>query len=138
MRKCKHCGTPVISRNAYGYCAEHRLLYSGAGRARFQFTFNFVDYPDIFDLDAIMALIKMYGWRSTNGPNKNLNGLTRDHKVSVNEAIRCGYDPHYIKHPLNCEFMLQSENIRKGTKSSMNYSDLVQAVDDYEIKKASN
>lgn len=66
--------------------------------------------------------------RSRNNPN----GVTRDHKVSVNEAIEKGYDPYYIKHPLNCELMLFGDNARKHTRSSMSYDELVDKVNQYD------
>lgn len=62
----------------------------------------------------------------------NTNGLTRDHKLSVNEAIKNNYDPYYIKHPLNCELMSWTENNKKKTKSSITYEKLKQLVDDYD------
>jgi len=62
----------------------------------------------------------------------NTNGLTRDHKISVNEAIRNNYDPYYIKHPLNCELMSWKKNNKKKTKSSITYSKLKQLVDAYD------
>lgn len=63
----------------------------------------------------------------------NPGGVTRDHKVSVNEAILKGYDSYYIKHPLNCELMLFSENAKKHTKSSITYEELVSQVDKYNM-----
>ena len=61
-----------------------------------------------------------------------MNGYTRDHKVSVNEAIKNNYDPYYIKHPLNCELMSFNDNNKKKTKSSISYDELVKKVDEYE------
>lgn len=81
-----------------------------------------------------MTLVKDVGFRKTKGSNLNINGLTRDHKVSVNEAIRNNYDPYYIKHPLNCESMLFSDNNKKNTKSSISYEELVRIVAEFERK----
>ena len=63
---------------------------------------------------------------------ENPNGVTRDHRISVNEAIRNGYDPYYITHPLNCELMLFEENNKKNTKSSLSYIELVRQVKEYD------
>ena len=52
--------------------------------------------------------------------------LSKDHKVSVNEAIKNGYDPYYISHPLNCEIMPWIENNKKDKNSSISYNHLVQ------------
>jgi hypothetical protein len=63
----------------------------------------------------------------------NKNGISRDHRVSVFEAIRQNYDPYYIKHPVNCELMLHCENNKKKSKSSISYDQLVKLVNDYDM-----
>ena len=70
-------------------------------------------------------------WGSRWG-NKNANGLSRDHKVSVNEAKKYNYNQYYISHPLNCELMLHIKNNKKKTKSSISYTQLLKLVDDYD------
>lgn len=62
----------------------------------------------------------------------NRKGWTRDHKISVTEAIRNNYDPYYIRHPLNCELMSFDKNNKKKGRSSIAYSELVAMVDEYE------
>lgn len=125
---CTTCGAKFVSRTSKRKCQKHLDTYTSNGRALYQFTFHYANYPTIFDVDQITHLIKEHGWRSTVGV-KNLNGLTRDHKVSVRDAILYRYDPYYIKHPLNCEFMLHNQNIQKGTSSSLTYDELVRLVD---------
>jgi len=122
--KCKHCGIVKLYRTQKRYCDNHSNLYSHKGRAQYWFTFNVFEFPDLFDLN----FIKEYGFRSASNPN----GVSRDHKVSVNEAIKNNYDPYYIKHVMNCELMLFSENNKKKTKSSITYDELVKLVDNYE------
>ena len=101
-------------------------MYSHNGRAKYWFTFNVFHYPDLFDLD----FVKEVGFRNTT---TNPNGVTRDHRISVNEAIRNNYDPYYIKHPLNCELMLFEENNKKKTNCSITYDELTRIVNEYEI-----
>ena len=101
--------------------------YSHEGRAKYWFTFTFEKYPDLFDV----KYIKTMGFWD---PKTNPGGLCRDHRVSVNESIKNNYDPFYIKHPLNCEFMCQSDNSKKNVKSSITYNKLVLMVDEYESK----
>ena len=60
------------------------------------------------------------------------NGLSRDHRVSITEAIKNEYPRFYIKHPLNCEIMTQRENSSKGKKSSITFDILKQLVDNFE------
>lgn len=121
---CKHCGYEWRNRKQKRICEKHEALYSHEGRAKFWFTFSLSDYPDLFD----GTLIRQHGMRSKD----NINGVTRDHKVSVNEAIIHGYDPYYIKHPLNCELMLFGANAKKHAKSSITYDELVRQVNEYD------
>lgn len=125
---CKHCGLKWRSRSQLKYCNEHQSLYSYNGRAKYWFTFNVFDYPSLFDL----SLITTVGFHNSK---TNPNGITRDHRVSVNHAIRNNYDPYYIKHPLNCELMTFNENNSKKTNSSITYEELVRIVDEYDNKK---
>lgn len=136
ISNCKHCNQIMVLRNKRKYCDNCAHLYAEPNRNKYKFTFNIYQYPDLFDLQMLQTL----GWFSPGGKSKRLNpnGLVRDHKVSVNEAILHNYDCFYIKHPLNCELMTQDINNRKKTKSSITYSELVRLVDDYEMKKATN
>lgn len=125
FRKCRHCGTLFSSFNKRWYCNEHRDLYSTPERDRYRFQFNVFTYPELFDLD----LISSVGWY--DGTSQTTDRLTRDHKVSVYEAIRNNYDPFYITHPLNCEIMSWQDNYNKRANSSMSYKELVQIVDKF-------
>lgn len=124
---CKHCGYKALYRTQQKYCNNCSHLYSHAGRAKYWFSFSVFHYPDLFDL----TLITTYGFRDNKS---NPNGITRDHKISVNDAIRNGYNPYYIKHPMNCELMFFNENNKKKTNSSITYQELIKLVDDYDKK----
>lgn len=121
---CKHCGKIWMGKTSKRICKEHSSLYSHAGRAQYWFTFNVFHYPDLFDLD----LLQRIGFRSKINPN----GITRDHRVSVNEAITNNYNPYYIKHVMNCELMIFSDNAKKHTNSSISYEELIKLVDEYD------
>lgn len=134
-RQCAHCGNKVeIQRRKY--CKLHQHLYSNNGKSLYKFSFKVNDYPDLLDL----SLIEKHGWYSPGGGKcplpKNINGISRDHKISINDAIKNGYDPYYIKHPCNCELMLHSANYKKKAKSSMTYEELISIVSKYEIGRA--
>lgn len=128
---CKHCGLASIGSKIRKYCAAHANMYLNAGRNGYAFTINPFKFPDIFPA-AILLDLKEKGFWSPS----NRDGLTRDHKISVNEAIRNAYDPLYIKHPLNCELMGWQENNEKKARSSMSYEDLKRAVDEYEDRRS--
>jgi len=127
---CGHCNVFFFCNTQVWYCLEHSNLYKNNNRNRYAFTFSIKTYSSLFP-EQSLYLLKQYGmWSYTN-----TNGITRDHKVSVNEAIKNNYDPYYIKHPLNCELMTWTENNEKKTNSSISYSELVTLVDDYENKR---
>ena len=89
-------------------------------------------YPDLFDLDELTRI----GFYSAGGNRKqvNMGGLSRDHRVSVSEAMANNYDEYYIRHPINCELMPQTANSSKHNKSSITYEQLVREVDEYDKK----
>lgn len=127
--KCGHCGALFASNKKVRYCKEHKELYSTENRQRYRFSFNLYNYPDLFDI----KMIERIGWycATKNSQHK----LTRDHKVSVFEAIKNEYEPFYISHPLNCELMSWNDNYKKREKSSIEYKKLVQIVNLYEFEK---
>lgn len=126
---CSHCGSKFSTKNKSKYCITHTHLYK-SNRTLFLFSFNVYHYPDLFDT----SLIEQYGWYSpgNRGP-KNINGISRDHKVSITDSIKNNYDPFYITHPLNCELMRHNENKSKYTKSSITYEELKQLVHNYNM-----
>jgi hypothetical protein len=133
IKNCKFCNalftTPVTNRTQV--CNNCQHLKWKNNKDQYSFRFNLFDYPDLFDL----AQLKTVGWVAFGGKRggiKNMNGLSRDHRVSVCEAKKFNYDPYYISHPLNCELMPHYQNNQKKTKSSITYIELVKLVDDYD------
>lgn len=124
--KCKHCDTIFLYCSRIKYCLLHTDQYKNNNRNRYAFTFSLSKHPNLFS--QYSTLLKQYGIWSYS----NTNGLTRDHRISVNDAIKNNYDPYYIKHPINCELMSWSENNKKKSKSSMSYSELIHLVDQYD------
>lgn len=132
-KNCKFCKnqfiTPVANRTQV--CNNCQHLKWNNNKDQFSFRFNVFDYPDLFDLEQL----KTTGWVAFGGKRggvKNINGLSRDHRVSVNEAKKFNYDPYYISHPLNCELMPHHQNNQKKTKSSITYLELVKLINDYD------
>ena len=131
INPCVYSGELFVSKTIRKYSPKYQHLYSRDGKGVYKFTFNVYHYPNLFDLE----FLKQHGWYSSGGKgNKPVNkyGCSRDHRVSVNEAINNNYDPYYINHPLNCELMLHADNSRKHKKSSITYEELVMRVDEYE------
>jgi hypothetical protein len=96
------------------------LLY----RQRCNFDFKFEDYPKKFDL----TLVEQYGWYSPTNKGNNLNGVSKDHMVSVRTGFELGIDPEIIKHPANCKIMLHRENQSKNKSSSITIEELLERI----------
>lgn len=94
------------------------------------FKFHLRDYPEMFDF----TLVEKHGWYSPTNKKNNLNGVSRDHMLSVNEGFRLGIDPFLLAHPANCELMIHNENISKNNKSSLTLEDLLIRIKDFEKK----
>lgn len=124
---CSTCGKVSLQSSYKKFCNEHSDNYSHEKRAKYWFSFSLSDYPDLFDY----TLLRKYGMRSASNPN----GVVRDHRVSVADSIKNNYDPYYIKHPLNCELMLHTDNCRKHSRSSLTFVQLKELVDKYELSK---
>lgn len=99
---------------------EPFLLY----RQRCNFDFKFEDHLDKFDL----KLVEQYGWYSPSNKGNNINGISKDHMVSVRTGFESGIDPSIIKHPANCKLMPHRENQRKREKSSITVEELLQRI----------
>ena len=131
---CAKCSAAILGKTHRKYCSVHSDNYTRGLRSRYNFNFKVSDYPDLFDLD----IVAEYGWYSPGGRStlpKNLDGVSRDHKVSVHSAIQNGYDPFYITHPLNCQLMLHRDNNSKNIEDSLSYDELTALVDQYEKKR---
>lgn len=99
-------------------------------KADCKFKFNVWDYPDEFDLD----LICKYGWYKAKNHGDNLNGVSRDHRVSVKFGWENGIDPEIISHPANCQLMRHNENISKHKKCSIILNKLQESINEWNNK----
>ena len=128
---CKFCSSLFLSNKPILVCQGCQNLKWSNNKDQYSFKFNVFDYPDLFDLE----LLQLKGWVSfggKRGKKKNLDGLSRDHRVSVSDAKKYGYDPYYISHPCNCDLIPQTENSSKHSKSSISYNELVELVNQYD------
>jgi hypothetical protein len=131
FRCCKFCENLFTTTTRKQVCSNCQHLKWKNNKDQYSFKFNIFDYPDLFNLSTLEEI----GWVSFGGKRggkKNPYGLSRDHKVSVNEAKKFNYDPYYISHPLNCQLIPHIENNKKKTKSSMSYKELIKLVDEYD------
>lgn len=89
-----------------------------------QFKFNVYDHPSHFDL----SLIDRFGWYSAANRGGNLDGISRDHMLSIAEGYYCGIDPSLLAHPANCKLVRHSENQKKNAKSTISLEELLQRI----------
>lgn len=128
---CKVCAVSFLARGSKQYCNQHRSCAANS-RKIYSFKFNVYHYPDLFDL----SLLKERGWYSPNGKSGSWNpdGLSRDHKISISDAIKHNYSVYYITHPMNCELMPHKDNNNKKGQSSITFAQLKELVDTFDIK----
>lgn len=129
-----HCGKSfsVTVRQTRKFCNDLcRKSYYNTRRSHFenykikcQFRFSISDYPCLFD----PTLIEKYGWYSPTNKHNNLNGISRDHRLSIKDGFDKNIDPKLISHPANCELVRHLDNQKKKTKSSISLEDLVKRI----------
>lgn len=90
-------------------------------RADCAFKFNLKDYPEEFDF----TLIEKYGWYRPKNRGDNLNGISRDHAVSIKYGFDNALPSEHLSHPANCVLMQHGKNVSKYSSNSISYQDLL-------------
>ena len=90
-----------------------------------KFKFNVWKYPQEFDL----GLIKKYGWYKAVNRGNNLNGVSRDHKISISYGWQNNISPEIMSHPANCQLMRHGDNSRKNNKCSIMLEQLLRDIE---------
>lgn len=99
-------------------------------RSLSNFKFNLKDYPLEFDF----TLIQEHGWYKPKNHGDNLNGVSRDHMVSVKYGFENNIDPTIISHPANCRLILHNDNVSKGASNHITYEELLIRIDEWNNK----
>lgn len=138
-KQCLYCGDNFIPKKpSRKYCS---YKCSGASkrrtddslityRRRASFNFNLADYPEEFDF----SMIKEYGWYSASNRGNNLNGVSRDHMVSVKFGYENNIDPNIISHPANCRLLRHNDNISKHEDCSITLEELKVRIEEWTNK----
>lgn len=79
------------------------------------------------DLEKIegVELLKQYGMYNSI---TNVNGVSRDHIISISYGWENKIPTEIISHPANCRFITQSENSSKGKKCSITLEELLERI----------
>lgn len=99
-------------------------------RSKSKFKFNLADYPKEFDF----KLIKKHGWYSPTNKKNNLNGVSRDHIISVKFGHDNNLPPEIISHPANCQLLVHSNNVSKHSRCDISLEDLKSKIVVWNIK----
>ena len=134
---CKEKFRSLIRKNRR-FCSKKCSAFSKApklnGYEKYkkecQFDFSLSDYPKEFDF----GLVKEYGWYSAKNRGDNINGVSRDHIISIRWGFDNGVDAKYIKHPANCQLLLQRKNVSKGKKKSISVDELIRRINIWDSK----
>ena len=138
-KKCPGCGNMfyVYHKNAKISCSRSCFLLpfkierQGTLRDyRGMCTFKFAlrDFPTSFDF----SLVEQNGWYTAKNRGNNLNGVSRDHIVSVQYGFDNNIDPLIISHPANCPLLRHNDNVSKGKKSNMTIEELVLKIQEWD------
>jgi hypothetical protein len=99
-------------------------------RADCAFKFSLNDYPNEFDF----TLIESYGWYKPKNRGDNLNGVSRDHMVSVVYGFSNNIPSEHLAHPANCRLMRHNDNVSKGAHTSISYEELLERIKEWDAK----
>jgi len=139
IKKCLNCGKRIEYRfrNRKTCSKKCRNLYENRNKTEYelykkdaQFKFNLSDYKDEFDF----SLIEKHGWYKAKNKGDNLNGVSRDHMISVKEGFRLKIDTSILSHPANCKLMRHNDNVSKLDKSSISLDELKERIEYFNKK----
>jgi len=115
------------SRNCWVSYTDSKKTQFDVYKEKCKFDFNVYDFPHKFNL----SLIEEFGWYSASNSGNNLDGISRDHMLSIKEGFELGINPDIIKHPANCKLLRHSDNQRKNTKSTLSFEELILRINEW-------
>jgi len=132
-KKRKYCSLHCSSIHRKNIKRKNILDFKNY-RADCSFKFNLKDYAEEFDF----SIIEKYGWYKPKNRGNNLDGVSRDHIISVKYGFDNKISPSIISHPANCQIMKHTENISKYTKNNLTIEELIQKIEIWNKKYNSN
>lgn len=100
-------------------------------RRQCQFNFGISSFPDWFV--NVTEMIIEYGWYSPgNSKNPNLNGISRDHLISINYGWLHNIPSWKIRHPANLQLLPHQRNQRKNRKCDISEIELDNRIQQFE------
>ena len=137
VKLCKFCDkkfftliekTKFCSARCYqNFCYLTKTAFENY-KKKCYFKFNVYNFPENFNLDEINEK----GWYKASNSGSNLNGISRDHILSIKEGFTCNIDPKIISHPANCELMKHTRNQKKNSKSKITLKELISKIKEWD------
>lgn len=131
-RKSKFCS--VICKDKYFEQRKQEfrkdLTEKQVYKKECRFNFNLKDFPDEFNF----KLIEEHGWYSAKNRGNNLNGVSRDHMVSISYGFKNNIDSEIISHPANCQLLEHTKNSKKNAKCSITIEELYKRIEEWNVK----
>ena len=129
--KNKHnifCGKKCSSKSNYGIKTKDDIGF--IYKQLCQFKFGLSSFPKEFNFN----LINEHGWYKPKNHGDNLNGISRDHKLSIHSGYIQKINPYIISHPANCELKIHPENNKKNISNSITLDDLIEDIKKWNLK----
>ena len=141
---CKYCSSlvdtdqfKINNKRVCEPCKKLNMKKRGAHMSEIQkyrsacsFKFSLNDFPEEFDF----SLIEKYGWYSAANRGNNLNGVSRDHMISIMYGFKNGIPAKIISHPANCTLMRHNDNVSKSTGCSITLEELKLRIEEWDKK----
>ena len=89
------------------------------------FSFGLEDFKKVKGFE----LVQKYGMYSST----NINGVARDHMISMEYGWENNIPPEVIAHPANCEIIIQRNNSSKGKNCSISLEELYERIKNWNI-----
>ena len=94
------------------------------------FKFSLNSFSEEFDF----GLIEEFGWYAPKNHGDNLEGISRDHLVSIDFGFKNNIDPKTMSHPANCRLIQHSKNVSKGVDCSITLDELLEKIKNWNRK----
>lgn len=139
---CDNCKSEFVRNKHQRFCSVHCSMKFRNKKKREQrtdlvnyrddcaFKFSIRDYSEEFDF----VLIEQYGWYKAKNRGDNLNGISRDHMVSIRYGFDNNIPPEHLSHPANCRLIRHNDNVSKGSKNHITYEELLIRIEVWDKK----
>lgn len=95
-----------------------------------EFNFDLKKFSKEFDFN----LIKEFGWYKASNRGNNINGVSRDHMISIKFGYENNISHEIISHPANCKLLRHLDNQTKFVKNSITLPELLEKIKNWNLK----